>query len=125
MFKPASNLKELYLPSYEFKEENNPELNAKRNRDPEGKVKLEPRNFYSNQQSTVIRSYFKPIKYMEDPFERAHQLDIELAKKQREQEGEASFKLNMHPRTTFDKEKTTYGLDVEIPEVLPHRCRKK
>ncbi len=40
MFKPASGSKELYLPAYEFKEENNPELNPKRNRDQEGKVKL-------------------------------------------------------------------------------------
>ncbi len=64
MFKPASGNKELYLSSYEFKEENNPELNPKRNRDSEGKVKVEPRNYYTNQQSTVIRSFFKPIKYI-------------------------------------------------------------
>lgn len=40
MFKPASGIKELYQPAYEFKEENNPEKNPKRNRDNEGKVKL-------------------------------------------------------------------------------------
>lgn len=83
MFKPASNLKELYLPSYEFKEENNPEKNSKRNRDNDGKVKLEPRNFYTNQQSTVIRSFFKPIKYMEDPFERNHQMSVDRSKKEK------------------------------------------
>lgn len=68
MFKPASGFKEIHTPAYEFKEENNPEKDPKRNRDNDGKVKLQPRNYYTNQQSTVIRSFFKPIKYLEDPY---------------------------------------------------------
>ena len=72
MFKPASGFKQTAQVPYAFKEENNPEQDPKRNRDPDGKVKCAPRNFYSNQQSTVIRSFFKPIKYIEDPYERAH-----------------------------------------------------
>lgn len=42
---------------------------------------------------------------MEDPFERAHTMDVEHAKKQKSMEGEARFKLNMHPKGTFSKEK--------------------
>lgn len=74
MFKPASGFKELHIPPYEYKEENNPEKQPKRNRELDGKVKLEPRNYYTNLQSTVIKSYFKHPKYIEDPYERAHQL---------------------------------------------------
>lgn len=64
MFKPASGFKEVHKPTYEFKEENNPEKDPKRNRDPDGKVKSQPRNLYTNQQTTVLRSFFKPIKYI-------------------------------------------------------------
>lgn len=39
-------------------------------------------------------------------------------------EAEATFKLNLHPKTTFDKSKTTYGTDVEFPEVFPIISRK-
>lgn len=77
----------MHTPSYEYKEENNPEKNPKRNRESDGKVKAAPRNFYSNQQTTVIQSFFKPLKYIEDPYERAHQLEVEHGKKQKELEG--------------------------------------
>jgi len=40
MFKPASGFKSVNKSSYEYKTENNPELNPKRNRDADGKVKL-------------------------------------------------------------------------------------
>jgi hypothetical protein len=50
-------------------------------------VKIQPRNFYTNQQSTVIKSFFKPIKYMEDPYERAHQMEVENFKKEKAHEG--------------------------------------
>jgi len=73
-FKPASGFKETAQVPYEYKEENNPERDPKRNRDPDGKVKAEPRNFYSNQQSTVIRSFFKPLEHLADPYDRAHQM---------------------------------------------------
>jgi hypothetical protein len=46
-------------------------------------VKVKPRNIYTNQQSTVIKTFFKPLKYIEDPYERAHQLDVDLGKKQK------------------------------------------
>ena len=78
-------------------------MDPKRNRDPDGKVKAAPRNFYTNQQTTVLRSYFKPHKYIEDPFERAHQMEVDLAKKQKGQEHEASFKLNSHPKSVLNK----------------------
>ena len=68
---------------YEYKEENNPERDPKRNREEDGRVKAEPRNFYSNQQTTVLNSYFKPNKYMEDPYERAHQMEVDYNKKQK------------------------------------------
>jgi hypothetical protein len=76
MFIPASGFKELHIPPYEYKEENNPEKEPKRNREGDGKVRTKPRNIYTNQQTTVIKSFFKPIKYIEDPYERAHQLDV-------------------------------------------------
>lgn len=103
MFKPAAGFKETQPFPYEFKEENNPELDPKRNRDPDGKVKSELRNVYTNQQSTVIRSFFKPIKYIDDPYERAHKMEVEHAKKQKSLEGEHRFKLNLHPKGTFSK----------------------
>ena len=73
----------------------------------------------------MIRSFFKPINYMEDPFERAQQMETERIKKEKSMEAEASFKLNLHPRSTFDKERTVYGADVEFPEVLLNLHRKK
>jgi hypothetical protein len=39
-------------------------------------------------------------------------------------EAEASFKLNLHPKTTFDKSKTTYGTDAEFLEVFLRLFRK-
>lgn len=39
-------------------------------------------------------------------------------------EGEAAFKLNLHPKVTFDKSKTTYGTDVDFPEVCLTLFRK-
>jgi hypothetical protein len=39
-------------------------------------------------------------------------------------EGEAAFKLNLHPKVTFDKSKTTYGSDVEFQEVCLMPFRK-
>lgn len=39
-------------------------------------------------------------------------------------EAEAAFKLNLHPKTTFDKSKTAYGIDAECPEVLSILSRK-
>jgi len=83
MFKPASGFKETAKVPYEYKEQNNPELDPKRNRDTDGKVKSQPRNLYTNPQTTVIRSFFKPIKYLEDPYERAHQMEIEHLKKEK------------------------------------------
>ena len=113
MWKPAGKGKEEYKPSYTYKEEDNPERDPKRFREEDGKVKAAPRNFYSNQQSTVIRSYFKPIKYMEDPYERASQLESEHAKKMKsKQHGEVNFKLNSHAKDTFNSLKNVYGTDV-------------
>lgn len=60
---------------------------------------------------------------MEDPYERAHQIDVEQHKKEKAAEAEAAFKLNLHPKDTFDKEKVVYGTDVQFPEVLLSLCR--
>lgn len=101
-------------------------MDPKRNRDPDGKVKAAPRNFYSNQQSTVIRSYFKPIKYIDDPYERAHQMEIDHAKKMKSMEQkDAKYKLNPHPKETFDSARTTFGTDVQFPEVLFSPIKKQ
>ena len=81
MFKPASGFKELHKSVYEYKVENNPEQDPKRNRDPDGKVKLQPRNYYTNQQSTVVKTYFKPLKHLDDPFELKDKIERERAKK--------------------------------------------
>jgi len=104
-FKPASGFKETAVYPFEYKEGNNPELDPKRNREEDGKVKSAPRNFFTNQQSTVIRSFFKPNKYIEDPYERAHQMSVDYANKQKALEHEAKFKLNPHPKSTFGSPK--------------------
>lgn len=124
MFKPASGFKETQSYPYEYKQQNNPELDPKRNRDGDGKVKANPRNFYTNQQSTVIRSFFKPLNYIPDPYERAHEMEVDHAKKEKSLEGEAKFKLNLHPKHTFSIEKQVYGTDVEFPEVTILSFRK-
>jgi len=49
-------------------------------------VKIEPRNAYTNLQTTVIKNFFKPIKYMEDPYERADQLQSERHKREKSME---------------------------------------
>jgi hypothetical protein len=106
-------------------EDNNPEMNTKRNRNEDGSVKTAPRNFYTNQQTTVLRSYFRPVKYMEDPYERAHAAEVDYLKKQKSMEAEARLKLNLHPKDTFGTIKLDYGTDVEIPEVWHFLFRKK
>ena len=66
-------------------------------------MKAAPRNFYTNQQSTVIKSYFKPIKHLDDPYERAHMMEVDYAKKMKSMEQkDVRYKLNLHPKTTFD-----------------------
>ena len=46
-------------------EEKLPELDPKRYKQEDGKVKSGPRNFYSNPQSKVIDTTFKNYKYIE------------------------------------------------------------
>ena len=58
-------------PSYPYEEEKRGDLDPKRNRTEDGAVKTKPRNFYTNTQTKVLGSYFKPIPYIEDPYNRA------------------------------------------------------
>jgi hypothetical protein len=45
-------------------EDKRPELDPKRNRDQDGKVKTVPRNSFTNPGSKVIDSYFKDYKHL-------------------------------------------------------------
>ena len=55
-------------------EEAGPDLNPKRNREEDGKVKSKPRNAYTNPGSKVVDSYFKNLKHVDDPYDRAHKI---------------------------------------------------
>ena len=67
-------------------EEKLPELDPKRYKQEDGKVKSGPRNFYSNPQSKVIDTTFKKYKYIEDEYDRKHKMEVEYRKKQRAKE---------------------------------------
>lgn len=62
--------------SYEYVEDKPVEKDPKRNREEDGRVKTKPRNYYTNQQSTIITNSFKPYKHLDDPYDRAHQIDL-------------------------------------------------
>lgn len=66
----------LWRASYSYAEEKPPPKDPKRNRHPDGKVKIMPRNAYSNSGVKVIDSYFKPLKHLDDPYDRAHQFAL-------------------------------------------------
>ncbi len=51
-------------------------------------------------------------------------MEVDHAKKEKSLEGEAKFKLNLHPKHTFSIEKQVYGTDVEFPEVTILSFRK-
>jgi hypothetical protein len=61
---------------------------------------------------------------MEDPYERAHQMEVENMKKEKSKEKEAAFKLNGHPYDTFEKDKSVYGVDAYLKEVKFDLFRK-
>lgn len=46
-------------------------------------MKALPRNAYTNPGSKVIDTYFKPLKHLEDPYDRAHQLALERTKREK------------------------------------------
>ena len=46
-------------------------------------------------------------------------------KKEKALEGQASFKLNGHPQSTFDKDRSIYGSDIEFKEVFFSLFQKK
>lgn len=62
---------------------------------------------------------------MEDPYERAHQTEVDRNKKDKSLEAEHSFKINLHPKRTFNKDKKIFGTEVEFPEVFLFLVRKK
>lgn len=73
--------------AYEYTEEKPPEPIPKRNREEDGRVKVKLRNTQTNPGSKVIDSYFKPLKHMDDPYERAHQLKLEQQRRDQSLEG--------------------------------------
>lgn len=53
-----------------------------------------PRNVFTNLQSTVVTTFFKPWKHIDDPYERARQLEIEIMKQAKTMEKESAFRPN-------------------------------
>ena len=52
-------------------------------------------------------------------------MEVEYAKKQKTlEQKDVRYKLNLHPKKTFDTERQTFGTNVEFPEVLIFSCRK-
>ena len=62
--------------AYKYKEENNPEKDAKRFREEDGRVKSQPRNFYTNPISKTEKIVFKNPAYITDPYDRKHNMEI-------------------------------------------------
>lgn len=79
------------------------------------KVKL--RNAQTNPQSKVIYTYFKHEKHIDDPYDRAHQFQLEQMKKDKALEGENKFRPNSFHPNTFNKDIKVFGEDVELKEV--------
>lgn len=77
-YKPASKTGSnvLWKSSYPFTEENPPEKDPKRNREEDGRVKTKLRNAYTNPGSKVIDTLFKHEKHIDDPYDRAHVMEI-------------------------------------------------
>ena len=52
-------------------------------------------------------------------------MEVEYAKKQKELEPkDVRYKLNLHPKKTFDTERQTFGTNVDFPEVRIFSLRK-
>lgn len=58
--------------AYEYIEQKNPELDPKRYKMEDGRVKSGPKNFYTNPQSKINDTTFKRYRYIEDPMNRKH-----------------------------------------------------
>ena len=54
---------------------------------------------------------------MDDPYDRAHQFEVEKAKKDKALEGKQVFKPNCFTTKDFNKDKKIYGEDVELKHV--------
>jgi hypothetical protein len=56
--------------AYEYVDQKNPELDPKRFKMEDGRVRSGPKNFYTNSQSKVNDTTFRHYKYIEDQFNR-------------------------------------------------------
>ncbi len=74
--------------AYTYKEQLNPELDPKRFKMQDGRVKTGPKNLYTNSLNKVSDNYFKPYKHLPEPYERAHLLELEHHQKQKSKERE-------------------------------------
>jgi hypothetical protein len=54
----------------------NPELDPKRFREENGRVKSGLRNFYTNNSQRVNETVFRHYKYVGDPYEREHDQEL-------------------------------------------------
>ena len=50
-------------------------------------MKSKPRNAYTNPGSKVVDSYFKNLKHVDDPYDRAHKAKVDRQKKDKALEG--------------------------------------
>jgi len=103
--------------SYPYTEEKQPPLDPRRNREEDGRVRSLPRNAYTNSGRKIIDTYFKHEKHLDDPYNRAHELELEKRKKDKVLEGEAKFKPSSVHSNTFHRDKDVYGEDVVLKAV--------
>lgn len=54
----------------------NPELDPRKFREEDGRVRSGPRNFYTNNNAKVAETLFKHYKYVDDPYEREHDQEM-------------------------------------------------
>ena len=50
----------------------NPELDPKRFKMEDNRVRTGPRNFFTNTEQKIIDTSFRPYKHLADPYEREH-----------------------------------------------------
>ena len=95
----------------------NPELDPKRFKMEDGRVKTGPRNFYTNSDQKVCETLFKTPRYILDPYEREHDQEVERMKKSQSKMREEIFKPNNFVPKVLNKDQNSYGSDVQFDKV--------
>lgn len=64
--------------------------------------------------SKVVRQFFKQPAYISDPYDRAHNHELELMKKSKALDHELAYRPNSFVPKVINSDKKIFGLDVEI-----------